>query len=300
MSALTMQQVRAAQDNDLDAITAVITELEPRLHALVFKAARRMAHGGDRLAQYQDDFMQVARVAVWEAIPRFHGDTIDSFYAFIHRSVEGALKDAVREERNGGADRAAMKIYGAMLEKADGDPYLAEKFCQTIPPKGERLSADRAHAARLAWEGTLSLEAPARTADGPWDGAQIGSLVENIHSDYGVPEDLVTVEDRRRESDRVKHAVVNSILDIMGEKQRTVIRNSFGIAGCPCYGWGDNGDDYAMSRDIGMPVKHIRDARTKGLRSFAKKWVKVSAKSPEHARELEEAARINLGRAGRK
>jgi len=261
-----------------------------------------MAPHGDRLAEYREEFEQVARVAVWEAIPRFDGETVDSFFAFVYRTIEGVLMDAVRSERNGGAgaDKAALKIFGQMLVKADGDPYLAEKFCQTVPPKGERLSADRAHAARLAWEGTVSLDAPAPVADGYGEGDIMGVLAETVATDLGVPEDLVTPEDMTREADRVKHAVVNAILDVMGENQRVVIRHSFGIAGHTCYGYGDQGDDEGMSAEVGLPVVKIRDARTKGLKSFAKRYVKVAAKGPDHARELEAAAATNLSRGGRK
>lgn len=300
MSALTIETVRAAQANDLDAITTVITETESRIAKLADRAARRMGAAGARTDEYREEFMQVGRVAVWEAVPRFHGDTLDAFFAFIYRTVETALLDAVREERNGGVDKEAMKTFGRMLEEADGDVFLAEKLCQTVPPKGERLSADRAHAARLAWEGPVSLDAPATVTDAPWDGGAVGTVAENVHSTYGLPEDLVTAEDTQREADRVKHAYVTSILDVMGENQRVVIRNSFGIAGCPCFGWGDDGDDYGMSEHIGLTVPKIRDARTKGLKSFAKRWVKVRATSPEHAAELTAAAAENLSPRGRK
>jgi len=302
MSALTIAQIRAAQHNDLDAVTAVITATESRITRLAYQAAQRMAQYGDRLSEYREEFEQVARVAVWEAIPRFDGETVDAFFAFIYKTVEGVLLDAVRSERNGGAgaDKAAIQIFGQMLVKAGDDPYLAEKLCQTVPPKGKRLSADRANAARLAWEGTVSLNAPAPVADGYGEGDIMGALAETVATEMGMPEDLVTADDMTREADRVKHAVVNAILDVMGENQRTVIRHSFGIAGHTCYGYGDQGDDEGMSAEIGLPVVKIRDARTKGLKAFAKRYIKVAAKNAEHARELEDAAAKNLGRGGRK
>src|ERR1044072_333587 len=78
-------------------------------------------------------------------------------------TIEAVLKDKVREARNQGADEDALKVFASMLEKADGDVYLAEKFAQTVPPKGRRLSAARAQAARMSWQGTQSFEALSAT-----------------------------------------------------------------------------------------------------------------------------------------
>lgn len=300
MSDLTIDQVRAAQDSDLDATTAVITALEPRLRSLAFEAARRMGHGGGRLADYVDEFMQVGRVAVWEALPRFQGDTVDAFYGYVHSTVQARLLDAVREERHSGADREAVKTFQAMLKLSSNDAALAEKLCQTVPPKGRRLSAERAHAARLAHETTLSLDAPAPVAEGYGDTSIMGMLSETVASDLGIPDDLVTPDDLTTEASRVKHAIVHSVLDLMGSNQRTVIRYSFGIAGCPCYGYGDRGDDEGLSAEIGMTVPQVRDARSKGLKAFAKRYIKVVARDAEHAAELTAAAAENLGRGGRK
>src|SRR5690606_18564923 len=142
---------------------------ESRVTALAAKAAQRMApHGGARAADYRDEFAQVGRVAVWEAIERFTDTSVDAFMRYVYSTVENRLKDAVRSERNGaaGADENAVKIFAAMLEAADGDVYEAAKLCQTIPPKGKRLSADRAEAARMAWQGAVSLD-KATTSGGP-------------------------------------------------------------------------------------------------------------------------------------
>ena len=171
---LTIDTIRAAQSADLladrlTAQTAVIEATESRVTALAAKAAQRMApHGGARAADYRDEFAQVGRVAVWEAIERFTDTSVDAFMRYVYSTVENRLKDAVRSERNGaaGADENAVKIFAAMLEAADGDVYEAAKLCQTIPPKGKRLSADRAEAARMAWQGAVSLD-KATTSGGP-------------------------------------------------------------------------------------------------------------------------------------
>lgn len=301
-STLTLDQIRAAQANDLAATTAVIEATESRIIKLADKAARRMAPAGDRFAEFLDEFTQVGRITVWESLSRFEGDSVDSFYAFIYSTLENVLLDSVREERNTGAgvDKDAVKVFSSMLEMADGDVYLAEKFAQTVPPKGRRLGADRAQAARLAWQGSASLDVPVQEAK-PGKGAVVITLAESLASELGVPEDLIEAGDITREESRVKHAVIHGVLDVMGEMQRQVLKHSFGISGYSHYGHGDAGDDAGLSEELGTTVLKVRDARTKGLRAFAKRYVKtVEVTDAEYAQELTEAAAINFAAGGRK
>lgn len=155
MDTLTLAQIADAQANDISAVTAVVQATESRVTTLARKAASRM---GTSYADYVDEFTQAGRVAVWEAIPRFDGATVDSFYAFIYRTVETTLTDAVRNERHAGADENAVKVFASVLDEAKGDIYLAERLAQTLPPKGKRLGADRAYAARVAWQGSVSID----------------------------------------------------------------------------------------------------------------------------------------------
>ncbi|MEG8276376.1 sigma-70 family RNA polymerase sigma factor [Streptomyces sp. AHA2] len=160
---LTIDVIRAAQNNDLAATAAVIEATDSRVAVLADQAARRMApHGGARLADYREEFTQVGRIAVWELLSRFTDDTAEAFLRLTYTTVDNRLKDAVRDARNvvAGADENAMKTFAAMVEAADGDVYEAAKLAQTLPPKGRRLSADRAEAARLAWQGTVSIDKP--------------------------------------------------------------------------------------------------------------------------------------------
>lgn len=158
---LTVETIAAAKANDLTAISSVLAETEGRVRSLADKFARRMApHGGARFADYREEFTQIGRVAVWESLSRQTETGVDSFFAFIYRTVECTLQDAVRAERSNGADADALKVFAAMLDAAEGDVYEAEKLAQTLPPKGRRLSADRAQAARMAWQGALALDAP--------------------------------------------------------------------------------------------------------------------------------------------
>lgn len=307
---LTMHQVRAAQANDLAATTAVIEATESRVKRLAEKAARRMSNGGDTYMNMREEFEQVGRITVWEALSRFKGDTVDAFMGFIYGTVESALLDSVRDERHGGvgADADAIKVFASMLEMSDGDVYLAEKLSQTVPPKGRRLSADRANAARMAWQGSASLDAPAvqtagtfKAGAGDMNFFDVTGYANSLTSTYGVPDDLVTAEDLTREQSRVKHAVVGGILDVMGQNQRDVIKHSFGIAGATFYGHGDSGDDAGLALELDTSVIKVRDARSKGLKTFAKRYVKtVEASNPAYAVELTEAAARNLAAGGRK
>ncbi|MBJ6623616.1 sigma-70 family RNA polymerase sigma factor [Streptomyces sp. DHE17-7] len=166
---LTIDTIRAAQNNDLAALGEVISETESRVSSLARKAANRMApHGGNRFYEYADEFTQVGRVAVWDCLSRFTDTTVEAFERYVYVTIETTLKDAVRSERNGGADEKAVKTFAAMLELADGDAYEAVRLAQIIPEKGSgyRLSADRAEAARLAWQGALSIDATVYSVGG--------------------------------------------------------------------------------------------------------------------------------------
>jgi RNA polymerase sigma factor (sigma-70 family) len=179
---LSIDTIRAAQDNDLAATADVIDHMESRVNALAGKAAQRMApHGGHRFYNYRDEFLQVARLTVWEALSRFTDDNVESFERFMYVTVSTALQDAVRNERNvvAGADENAMKTFATMVEAADGDVYEAEKLSQTLPPAGRRLSKDRANAARLAWQGHASLDQPVSSHNG--SGTQtVATLADTI------------------------------------------------------------------------------------------------------------------------
>lgn len=153
---LSIDVIRAAQSNDMAAVTEVINATEPTVARLARKASARLNNGN-----LVDEFSQAGRVAMWEALSRFTGDSEAEFFGFVIRTVESTLHNAVRDEKTGGAvvDKDAVWVYSTMLVKADGDPYLAEKLAQTEPKAGARLSADRAHAARLAYRGSVSLDA---------------------------------------------------------------------------------------------------------------------------------------------
>ncbi|MCX4554181.1 sigma factor [Streptomyces sp. NBC_01500] len=304
---LTLALIVDAQSNGLEGTSAVLEAMTGRIEKLADAAARRMSSNGYKFEDYREDFRQDAAVAMFEALPRFNGDSVDVFYGFMWGTIENALKDKVREARNQGADEDALKVFASMLERADGDLFLAEKFAQTVPPKGRRLSADRAQAARMSWQGIVSLETPQVRITGISAGSGSQgefeasySYAENLPSTLGIPEDLITAADLTKEENRVKHAVVWGILDSMSDNQANALRHSYGIGDVRCYGTGDAGDLEGLAAELGLTSIQARDARTKGHKAFAKRYIKAVATDEAHEKELTETAAANLGRGGRK
>jgi hypothetical protein len=156
---LTIEHIRAAQRNDLAALTAVIADMDGRISRLASQAARRL--DGD----HREDFAQDAREALFLALPRVTGDDIDQAIGFLYSSMVDALKDKVRAARYLGVGKDAVKVFMSVLGAAEGNPYKAEQLAQTVPPKGLRLSADRAQAARIAFMGNVSMDKPSNLAD---------------------------------------------------------------------------------------------------------------------------------------
>lgn len=155
---LTLAQIHAAQSNDLDAIAAVLSEMEGRIARLAAQSAGSLATNPARYTDYAEEFRQDAAVALFEYLPRWDGDSVDNFREYLYGAIAGELRAKLNQERNAGVDRDAFSTFKAMVAEADGDLFKAEKLAQTMPPKGKRLSADRAFAARLAWQGPVSID----------------------------------------------------------------------------------------------------------------------------------------------
>ncbi|MFG3405620.1 sigma factor [Streptomyces sp. NPDC048142] len=266
MDTLTYETIKAAQDKDLAATAEVIKATESRITHIAYRLGAS--------ADQREEFAQVGRIAVWEALPRWTGDNVDGFYAFIHKTVEGKIKDASRVERAQGAtgaDRDALWIFGACLKEVKGDADAAEHLCATLPPKGRRLSPERAQAARLAWMGTVSLDGP--TSDG-----NSTALAEMIATDYGVPDDLVEPSDRMSDEKRRKLAIVNAVIESMGAKQAYALRTRWGI-GTPEFGTGAEADA-EVADAIGVAPSQVGSIRNKAHRSFASRYGKITGLVP--------------------
>jgi hypothetical protein len=82
--------------------------------------------------------------------------------------------------------------------------------------------------------------------------------------------------------------------------QAEAVRMSFGIADRKCFGTGDSGDLEGLAEALEVSPVQARDARSRGLKSFAKGFIKLFATSDEHAAELTAEAAKNLSPRGRK
>jgi DNA-directed RNA polymerase specialized sigma24 family protein len=268
---LTIEQIRAAQNSDLTATEAVVAAMESRIQSTAASEARRMKRD---MAYYTDEFAQEARIAVWEALPRFVGETVDEFFAFMHTTLKGVVKEAASDDRNAGCDRDSLKVFAAWVKRCDGDVTLAEKMCQTVPPEGgRRLGRDRAHAARLAWQNVASLDAVLNADD---DSSTDVSFANMLASSIGIPEEFLTSGDLSAEDKRQNIAMVHAVLDSMGTLEATVLRGNFGIGGAALFGYErGNNQDAEFAAAIGKTDKQVATARAKGFMSFAKRYIPV-------------------------
>ncbi|SCF58250.1 RNA polymerase sigma factor, sigma-70 family [Streptomyces sp. Cmuel-A718b] len=193
---------------------------------------------GHRHADYFAEFVQVGRIAVWESLERFQGETTDSFFAFAYRTAECNLRGAVRRELGLGTDDTATWIFTNMLNESDGDPAEAVKLAQTAPPAGRRLSADRAWAALRAYQGTEPL----------------GEIPQNAAP---APESRTSVR-------------VGVLLDALGPQQRAVLKMTYGI--------GDSGrmSTAEIAEELGIPRTAVASAKKKGQARLAQLWERAA------------------------
>lgn len=281
--------ISAAQNGERDAIEAVLKDAEPVITRLAAQAASHyQRQGGADRDQLEND----GRVAAWMAIGRFDAerageDIVDSFRGFIYKTVARAMQDSVRGQRFdgcAGADDDAIKVFGQMVEKADGDLYLAEQMSRHVPSYAKRLGKDRARAARMAWQGRTSLDKPFLHRGG--EGEQVSTLGEALADSLGVPEDMVTADDISREQCRVRIATVRAVLDSMGAGQSTVLRHEFGINGVATF---ESDDDMAEALGVSKPV--IRVNRSRGKETFAKRYSVAISNTPAEAKSWMDAAK---------
>ena len=158
MSDLTIDQVLAARDNDLDAVTTVCRETEKWVSVV----ARRNAttSRGVVNADLHEELTQVGRIAVWQNLARFGGSTMGEFYAYLTVKIESAITEARQLETRQGVSQTVTRIFEAALTLAGGDPYDAERLAASDYFGHRKLSAAAAYDARMAWFGPDSLDRP--------------------------------------------------------------------------------------------------------------------------------------------
>lgn len=285
--------VRNAANGDAGAIAAMVTALSADIDAMARNAARRNP------TLSAEDLAQDAWVVALEAIAglkfsELRGDKVDAARAIVTTAVRCHMLDSVRAERYPGVDKSAMKAFlAALTGDANGDAGRAERAIQNPPNGGKRIGADRARAARLAYVGSASLDAPL-----------IGRGTR-FYSPFTVGDTVATAEwDEEAEADAEREArrnMVHLALDDMSELQRDALRYSYGMDGLPCYGTGDGADNDGLAQVLGCgTAAAAQKTKTKAHRSFAKRYVRYAAGSDAEERALLDAADANLGRGGRK
>jgi hypothetical protein len=243
-----MDVIKAAQDGDFDALSAVVADMAPRIEGIAGRMSYRRSYG---FVQHRDEFRQVAHIALWEKLGSFDGDTVDAFYASVYRHMQARVMDAFRSA-DGGVPPEDISAFAKAVERADGDLHLAVKLAQIHPYSSRgRLSPDAARAASLAWQGTLSADHPQTFAEAPTvitdDVPDVSAPAPNtnkIKAAYAslsrhiiAPADETLEEVLGARELLSRGIVTETILDVISEcitlpkdrRERLFIRGAFGI-----------------------------------------------------------------------
>jgi hypothetical protein len=229
MPEISAAQVLAAQSGDIPAISAIVAATDPIIGKLAWETARKVGNGAQHVATLADEFESVARCAVWELVSRYDvaKSRESNFLTYAHSRLQGAISDSLYATQNSGADTDAVRVFAQCLKIAGGDAALAERLCQTLPEAGRRLGADRANAARLAYQGLRSLDEPAAG-----EGGTVGdSLAAAELQDFGVPAEYVTVSDINGAQRKARRALVNATLETLSPLRREVLKARTGFDG---------------------------------------------------------------------
>jgi DNA-directed RNA polymerase specialized sigma subunit len=273
---ITLEDIKAAQAGENWAIELVLGTLQGNATKIATTHAYRWP-GGD-FADLVEEFKQVANVAMWGALDKFDADSVDKFYAFMHRKAEYAVIDRFTEMRHPGSDRESIQIFAQCVRMAEGDLDLAESLCQSTKfTTNRRLGKDRAHAARLAWTSTVSLDAPLNTRD---DSDDVATLADYLVSKTDLPDELITSDDLAKQQRELRIELVNVVLNSMSEAMQTVLKATYGIAPFGEYG---TEHDEELAALVGIPRRQVGDKRSKSHLAFAKRFVPLVTEGNEEA-----------------
>ncbi|MHC0429247.1 RNA polymerase sigma factor [Streptomyces sp. O3] len=264
---LSEAQIAAAQDNDLEAVTAVVKATEERVQQLSWRYATGSGRTDQDLAE---DLAQTGRIAVWEALSRFKGTTVAEFFTYIDQTLKGVMSDTRKEQTRQGVSRSVAADFERALSIAAGDPYEAEFLAATKEAMGDRrMSEEMAYAARMSYQGIEYLDAPVKHAGAYSDGYDAEVTLMNLVEESGVPADLLEPSDYARARRKNTTEKVHGTLNQMGDQQRTVLMALAGIEPVGYYGT-EYDDD--LSADYGIPRYRVKVARNKGKVRFAELW----------------------------
>ncbi|MGW3727297.1 hypothetical protein [Streptomyces sp. NPDC000851] len=188
-STVTDETLAAAKAGDRDAGASILFDLDSRFAALARRAASITegdASDGLRTA-YVEDFHQEAHLIAWECLAGYEGASVDDFRAYAFRYVERELVARGRDMLNGtDDDHDGKKLFAQMVKHfraADVNHTLTEADYvnlaeSAVQDKGlvatlnggayksrVRMSPEAAYAARLAYQGVVSIFTPTAGED---------------------------------------------------------------------------------------------------------------------------------------
>lgn len=261
MVELTDAQVVAAKNNDLAAVTAVVEATEERVRQIAWPHAVVLGASDPALLE---ELVQVGRIAVWESLSRFTGETAAQFFAFMNSTVKGKLSDERRKQTRQGVSATASARFEMALSLCDGKPFEAEKYVADRAHMHDRaLSPDLALAARLSWQG----QEPLSLRDGEVCAGVDGSIrMGGLSTEVGLPDDLIEPRDIISAERRIVIERVRETLDTLPDAQETALSAHYGIGDYPDFGSADDARGIAELLDV--PVAAVDSLLEHAHQSF--------------------------------
>lgn len=273
---MDINTIKAAQANDLAGITEVLAAIEGRVTGLANQAVRKNLRGDF------DDYRQDALCAFFAWLPSFGGDSVEDFMFGAYGAMLAATQTSVDSDRNDGImrkDPVAFTAFKAAMERTGNDTAAAERLAIETGYKGAKISAERIRAVRLAWAGSLSLDAKVTNGQSSYSPSGAG----NNGMDFA---DTITYEDGSQPRDNAVSRRVRDVLDTLPTAQADVLHKRYGIAGQVCIG--DDVQDLAAS--VGKPEGATRTLFARANDSFTNAWIAAVASTEEAALSWAQAA----------
>ncbi|MFF3210567.1 hypothetical protein ACFYYB_07875 [Streptomyces sp. NPDC002886] len=259
MTYLTTEQIAAAKENNLDAVTAVIAETET---LVVQRSEHYATRGGHLDADLAEDLAQAGRIRVWESLSAFEGESFGEFMRYMDRALHSAMSEHRRQVLHPGVTATAAKDFERALALASGDPYEAVRMASTAEMGPRKMSPEHASAALLAWLGTDSFDRPLND-DMYGEAITLGDV---IAGQCGIPVDLLDPSDYASARRKTIRDQVHRTLGLLGERQRHVLKADHGVS--PVQDYGRYESDVELAEDMEATPKQIQEARSKGQKRF--------------------------------
>lgn len=262
---LTDAQLADARANDLEATAAVIRSTDQRVVQLANKYAAD--------ADMAEDFAQIGRIAVWQAISECEGTTVAQFFAYVDSTVSGLLSNERKSQTRQGVSREMASNFERCLSASGGDPSEAQRLMTTDFLGHRKATPESALAARLSWAGTDSLDRPWQSGDN----SSAATLGDFVAAELSMPAELVELSDIERHRKGSIRSAVHATLGKLSGRMSGVLMRDYGIGNVPYYGDEVSANDAEMAKDMGLTSYQVQQARTNGRKRFRELYLKGSA-----------------------